>query len=437
MATIIDQLVVLFSLDAKDFQKGAKDTGDALDATKKKTDSVARDIEESGKRAAQFFTEMRNQALLAASVITGGIGLKEFVEGTVRADAATGRLSTNLHLGVQELSSWEQAAKYAGGSAEGIDSAFRGITKSIESFQLLGIPDNVVQMLNNLHIPIETGRVVNGVKELRSAIDIFKDVSDKIHAHDPVALALGGMLGFDEGTTNFAKLGGAGMQALVDRQRELFTITQQDADAAIALANAWNMATDKSKALGTSILTDLTPALIKFLDVTSSLIGGQSGKGGGLRAFRDEVDILFGIDVDKAIADFKNNVLPDALKGSAFDPALHGGATPSSPAGAPPILWNGLMDQSGGFRTDKLSWGDKMGILLDQFGSTTSPEDRSALLREVAAQGGSLGAPQTSTEINIGHQTINTAATDAHGIARDWHDATFDAAAQANSGIKP
>ena len=78
-----------------------------------------------------------------------------------------------------------------------------------------------------------------------------------------------------------------------------------------------------------------------------------------------------------------------------------------------------------------------MGILAQELRTSSDPDDRAALLREIDTERASAYGSHSSTEVNIGHQTINTQATDARGIASDWHDATFDAASQANSGIKP
>ncbi len=419
MATIIDTLLVTFGLDVKDFQKNTKEVGEAQEKTRVQSDKVAKDVSESGKVAAEFFTRLRNEALLAATVFTGGLGLKEFIGQTVTADAATGRMAANLHMSTDELSLWKESAKYAGGSAAGLESAFRGIAAAVESFQLTGEQNGITKLLYQLHIPFEDAK-----GNLRDVAEIFKDISDRIHSHDDRALALGGLLGLDDGTLNYAKQGGAAIQKLHDQQRNLFHITTEDAEAATKLQIAWNKLGDTSRETGTKILTYLTPALEKALDLMTTGIRWHETGHDPSREFRGTVHYP-----------------------TSWTPGVGTGALGAAPFGA--RVPDNLTTHSPHWTPNEL-FRHRMQVLNEELSASPSDDDRAAIMREISGVqwsyarsvlgsigggGASGGGTSNSTSVSIGHQTINTQASDARGIAYSIMDQLQAAALQANSGM--
>ena len=114
-ATVVDALVVSLGLNAKDFLSGAKKVNVALKDTSAEATKRAKEMEESGKIAAQYFSKIRNEALALLGVFTAGMGIKNFVENTIVGAASLGRLSQNLGISTERLSAWQRVAEDAGG----------------------------------------------------------------------------------------------------------------------------------------------------------------------------------------------------------------------------------------------------------------------------------------------------------------------------------
>ena len=156
MASIIDSLIVTLGLDASQFTSGQKAVATGIDQMRDKTKQAAKDdsdrqkqqredlkrtkdeaqqrakeIEAAGKRAADFFTRLRTEALLLFAAFAGTSGLKQFVENITTSDAATSKLAHNLGMSTELLSEWETAAARTGGSAEATGQSFEGLTQQL------------------------------------------------------------------------------------------------------------------------------------------------------------------------------------------------------------------------------------------------------------------------------------------------------------------
>lgn len=412
---IFDELFLEFGLKTQDFEEGVKRTGDGLRRVTSEHDKFAKEVDAKTRAMTEFFSGLRNQVLLLAGALTGGVGLKEFVAGTTRAEASTARMADNLRMGREQLSLWKEAAKYAGGTAAGVESAFRGLATSIEQFKLTGERNAVVGALYQMRIPYEDEK-----GNMRDVSEIFKDISDRIHAHDEKALALAQLMGWGDETLNFARLGGAGEQALVNRQRSIFHYTDEDQAAGIKLQNAINELGDVSKNTGTKILTELTPALTKLLGVIED----------GVRWSKTEKDwsrARFGLVHDMSEAEAARRY----GGAGAFGDRVPDNMTTHSPHWSASQLFR-----------------HRMQVLNDELSAATSEEDRAAIMREMAgAQRGYAGellwhaksaaspsaaSTTNNSSLSVGTMNINTQATSATGIAQDIHGELSAAARQAN-----
>jgi hypothetical protein len=71
MATVVDALVVTLGLDAKGFKKGTEETEKSLKATASASVRFAKEMEASGKQAAQVFSAIKMEALGLIGVLSG------------------------------------------------------------------------------------------------------------------------------------------------------------------------------------------------------------------------------------------------------------------------------------------------------------------------------------------------------------------------------
>ncbi len=113
----------------KDIQGGAKRTSEALDKSGK-------NIEARNKRTAESFVNLKSEVVGLLVAFSGASTLKQFIGNIVSSDAATGRLARNIGTSTEALSTWQQVAKQAGGTAADADAAFRMMNDQFNTNQL-------------------------------------------------------------------------------------------------------------------------------------------------------------------------------------------------------------------------------------------------------------------------------------------------------------
>lgn len=267
MPTVIDSLVVQLGLDPKDFKAGIKSISEGFDVTRKGAEKSGKDIEGAFKRGSEALIDIRNQALAVAGVFTAGLGIKEFTAQTIRADAAAGRLANNIGMSVSTLGRWEVAARLAGGTAEGVDNAFQGISASINKLKLTGVTDqSLADIMRFVNLNDAAGN-------LRPLADVMTDISAALASLPPgEAIEAGKRFGFDENTTNFLKQGAGALKDYLAEAEKVGHVNENNSAAAIQLSSDWEKLTLSSQTLGRTILTDLAPALHSILGAGSDAL---------------------------------------------------------------------------------------------------------------------------------------------------------------------
>lgn len=276
MPTVIDSLVVSLGLDNSKFKKGREENKADLKRTKDEAASAAKDIEASGKKAAEFFAGMKLQALQFFTVIAGGVGLEKFVTQQVTANAATGRLAENLGIATEQLSAWQQILVRSGGTAEDANTTFQNLAQTISDLELGQNPANV-GVLQRLHIT---------PADLKDTEGALLKIADGLHAIDDakVRTNLGQRLGFSTATVNLLSRGSPYLREQLELQRRIGVVTQADADAAIRLQNAWEGLKQSSTAVGRAILTGLTPYIIAAANALDRLATWAKNNPGIIKA---------------------------------------------------------------------------------------------------------------------------------------------------------
>ncbi len=259
MASIVDALVVTLGLDASRFTSGSKQASADLRKTKEDANAAAKQIEASGRQAAEFFKRLRNEAIALFATFTAGRGLAEFIRDITLSDAATGRLAHNLDMSTQQLSAWEKAAESVGGSAGATASSFDSLTQQFQQFALTG-QSSVIQYFRALNVSISDAQ-----GHLRPLGDILLDLADKFKGMDPArAQAFGRALGLDPGTITLLEQGRAAVAKLLAEKAKV-SPTDADAGRAQGLIAQLQDIRQQIDQLFRTILNNLSPEISKLL----------------------------------------------------------------------------------------------------------------------------------------------------------------------------
>lgn len=262
MATIIDALVVTLGLDARDYRKGARDVRDDNKRMRDEVDQGAKQIDRAGQRAALSFRGLRNEVAGVLLAFTGARSLGDFTRQIVGNDAAVGRLASNLGVATEELSAWEGAVKRVGGQSGDIDSAFRTLAGAFQSYQLVGDTGHDADFAG-------LGLSLNDLQNPATALLRMADAADRLGRPELVARLQ--RLGLPESTINLLAKGRGELTRILEEQRKLGVVTDEDSRAAQRLDDAWGKLDAKIRGELRPSITSLLEGLNSFLEKTDAI----------------------------------------------------------------------------------------------------------------------------------------------------------------------
>lgn len=263
MTDVVDALLVTLGLDASQFRNEQNLAILDFKKTQVQAGQTAKAMEAEGKRAAQFFSNIKTEALSLMGVLLGGKGLTEFVGSATRDMAALGREAKNIGVAVPMLDAFRMAVERNGGSADAAVASMRGLTDEMEKFKVTG-QSGIIRFLN----PI-------GATRGDDAIEVFKKFSAYAQAHKddvPLINFIGKGLGLDQGSINEAMRGIDQVNKDLAESGKLGVTTPAMSDAAADLQRKWEALRQAADHLGNTILTSAEPAMGGMLDMMKEMI---------------------------------------------------------------------------------------------------------------------------------------------------------------------
>lgn len=293
MPTVIDSLVVTLGLDASKFTSGQRGAREDLSKTRQNANAAAKEISASGAQAAQFFGKLRNEALSLAAVFVGGMGVKALVQNINTADAATGRLSRNIGVSVETLTTWGAVIERAGGSATEAATTFSNLTRAYQEYQATG-QTAITPYLQRLGI--------NNASELRDIPALLMKIGDTIERErmsPQQANFLMAGAGLDEGMRNFLLMSRQRREATLAESAALGAARKKDTDAAEALEAAFLKTKQAILDVGRSILTELSGPLQEVLKAVNLWLSSDENR----KWLREEIERV-GVGIRDFLRDF-------------------------------------------------------------------------------------------------------------------------------------
>lgn len=407
--TVIDSLIVTLGLDAAAFKKGtaeseriSKKFGDAVKSEEKKRGEGERKAEQERKAAAKSQQErdktqldalrkVRNETLAFLSIFTAGKSILGFASDAIKSTQAIGKLSDNIGMSVEEISGWQVAMQSLGGTADQATGMLDKASTSVAAFRA-GMPDQGVQGL--FTAAGGTGVNLEGAfKDTKSFMLAQADVVHALYKRDPkdAMLKARQMMGIDPETFNLLKQGREAVMRQVNAGAKLSGVNKGQAEEAQTALRQWVALTVKLESVGRKILFAVLKPISTWMEAHSAEVTGWVDK------------------LSQAIS----NINPETIE--TLVSAL------AKVAESLAVIVEALGTVAG-------KVGDIGGVKAGQAASERQNiEDRR--IREQMenikrAQRGLPALPGTAKpSINIGTITVHSAATDAHGIARDMNSA--------------
>ena len=266
MATVIDSLMVTLGLDPSKFQKGVKDTEKDLEKINRGGRKTGGEMDDMGKKGAQAINKIRQEVLSLGAAFIGMSAIKSFISDVTRADAATGRMSENVGMTSQAMTTWQNVAERMGVSASEVAGDFEGMAQAAMKFKLTGEGGERFRWLYSMGL-----QLTNAKGELKKGDEFDLEVADRMDAALKAGksrMELRAQLmgaGFSSGHADMLLTGGDSLRQRAAESKP-YAETNEDKRNAKELQDKWNLMAQAAGRVGRDIKNALQPVLVFVLD---------------------------------------------------------------------------------------------------------------------------------------------------------------------------
>lgn len=286
--SILETFYIMFGSNAEELKKGAADAEQAtnkleaaVERNGEKGEHSANKIHEAHSRLGEGIEELKDkfkefgdsvieQSLEIGAAFQAVFELEKLVDNffeTAEKSDQLGEQAKSLGVNVEQLDQWGQAVRRVGGTAEGFGQSLRSMNSNLERIAITG-HSRALPFFQQMGISVRdaTGHV-------KSAFDLLPELADKFqNMPKSQSGAMGRAIGLDEGTIRLLQAGGKEVDELIARQKELGSITQEDAETAERFNREWMDVQEIFRNLTVAADTALLPALQFILEGVEAVI---------------------------------------------------------------------------------------------------------------------------------------------------------------------
>jgi hypothetical protein len=285
VSNIIDTFWVLFKSNAKEVEEGAeqataagKKLGRELEETGEKGEHAGKRIEEENSRLAESFDKVKEHvhefgeravesAMEVAAAFAALFALEKLVDDvfeTAEQSDQLGERAKSLGVETEELDAWGNAAKRVGGSADAFGESIINLDRQLTRLGDTGT-SRMLPFFQQLGFSVEDTK--------KPIFELLRDLSKATEgkSKQETTGALRG-IGLDEGTIRLLQRGGKELDEMLERQKKLGLVTNEDAE----IAEKFNIQWDDVKQLFHSITvafdSEFLPVLQRILEGVEAFI---------------------------------------------------------------------------------------------------------------------------------------------------------------------
>jgi hypothetical protein len=147
MTVVLDEFVIQFGLDHKQFEEDRRTLDQEIDKAKESAISFGKTVEQQGVKISEAFGFFKRGAVGVLATFVGGEAAA-FIEHVATMDAHTNRLARSLAMATKELSVWQNVITAVGGQAGDADALFAGINDAFMNFSMgMAMPSSPLNRL--------------------------------------------------------------------------------------------------------------------------------------------------------------------------------------------------------------------------------------------------------------------------------------------------
>lgn len=129
---VVDELLVVLGLDARQFNEEQRRAIESFRKTQQAADEFSKNVERNGAKLSEVFRVLRGGALGIMGAFVGS-EVAGYINHMANMDAATGRFAKTIGTAVENLSTWQNMIRMRGGDAGAATSVLSGLQQQIES----------------------------------------------------------------------------------------------------------------------------------------------------------------------------------------------------------------------------------------------------------------------------------------------------------------
>lgn len=224
--TIIDEFLIEVGLDPKKYESGRKRIVENNKKLQQDSTKTNKFLQHGAKQTAEGFNSMRGAAMRLSLALVGATGVTAFTKNMLKSDAATGRFAGNIGMLTGEVAAWEGAIGRVGGKSEEVTNALQTLSRIWWDYKLLGQSEAGAGLMglnitpHDLENPGEAMLKIAEAAERLGRPELYTRLQ---------------RLGFSNDTINLLSKGRVELEAILEEQRALNPVTQQNAQAAAEL----------------------------------------------------------------------------------------------------------------------------------------------------------------------------------------------------------
>ena len=268
--------------------------GDATKRVEQQTVTTAAHTANLWENAARRIEFSMRQALRSfVGPIAAVFGVSTMFNSYTGTADRLGKMSKSLEFNLADLQGWSEAAIRAGGSAEGFQGSLRSLNRQLQ--MMAAAPKGkskgasaggagaggLGQLLQEMKINAKDAK-----GKTKDVFELLKEIAygaEKMGGQQFAGLAMRSRI--DQGTIQLLQMGGAAVEKLVARQKELGGYTEEDAKVAAEFKDALADLTQVLKIFAAIIMRAVTPVLTVVAKTLTSIFEVINKKKGLVLAF--------------------------------------------------------------------------------------------------------------------------------------------------------
>ena len=271
MASVIDSLVITLGLDSSQFRKDQVAVADSSKKLKESLVKDGKDVEKSGKDAAESWGALRKEILGTIAAFIGLDAIKNAVGDVTKFNKELSQSAQAIGVSAQELSAWGMAVERMGGDANSARASLQHLADIFNELKSGKASPETFFWFSRLMA--EGGVKLNAAKPMLEQLPQIAEGLKNIAATQGAARAIfvGKQLGLDEGTIRLLMQGKDAVKAIVENMRKLAPTAEQ-IDKTNQLYQAWVSLRQTFDSATNILVSRLSPALTWLVNKTRELI---------------------------------------------------------------------------------------------------------------------------------------------------------------------